>query len=616
MRTLPLLVLTLGVACATADTPTGPAVIPATAAEATPIQWRAWAPDAFVEAARTDTMLLIDVGMEGCTACRWMDELTYTNAEVIGRVSEHFIPVSVDSEARPDIGERYEAWGWPATIVMAPDGEQVLAIRGNKIPKNFIPILDQLIAAKKAGTLTGDGKTPIVTPDAPETSELDAIRTRVVARLDRAWHDPTAGWSATMKSPKGAQVHYALARAHTRGETQWRDRALRSLSGWRELIDPVWGGVFVASIGGGWDSPIPEKRTRYQAAALLNFANAYRLTGDNAWLTAAGDIDRYLAAFMTAEDGTFFTSQEDDAPDLPSNLNARDYYLTLDDAQRRRYGVPPVDHAVYTDRNALVIRGYAELASATGDPRWLSKATTAAEAMLARQDDRGVFAQYADSAAVRSDDRMRALPSGDRVYLRPQGVMGLALLAVGQATGQQRWYDAANALAHGLLEALQDPRVGGFFATDDASLDAIAPRRKPLEENAIVAQFLLRTAVLTKDDTLRDAAERAIRAVTSPKFVKSEGVFVANTAMALEMLTTDVVEMSVVGAERDADGATALFAAAGAVYEPRKVLHHEAPGRYPDRGQAALFICNPTACSAPITDPDKVAANAARFAAR
>ncbi len=34
-------------------------------------------------------MILLDVGMEGCTACRWMDEITYNDNAVIKLVNEY-----------------------------------------------------------------------------------------------------------------------------------------------------------------------------------------------------------------------------------------------------------------------------------------------------------------------------------------------------------------------------------------------------------------------------------------------------------------------------------------------------------------------------------------------
>ena len=610
MRRLPLLVVLLGLACATRSSDS---TVVASDAEVAPIEWQQWSPAAFEHAKAQDKMILVDVGMEGCTACRWMDELTYTDPAVIARVREHFVPIVVDSEARPDLGDRYEPWGWPATIVMDPGGTQVLAIRGNKLPKNFVPILDELIAAKAAGTLTADGRAPIAV-DQPASGLLVELRDAVAKQLDARWNEQAGDWGGKLRSPKNRAMQYAMLRAHARGETQWHDRAMRTLEGWRSLLDPVWGGIFVASFG-DWSEPIPEKRLRHQAAALLSFANAYRLTGDEQWLTAAREVDRYVEAFLLHTDGSFYTSQEDVAPNLPPDMTAAQYYRELDDAGRRRLGVPPVDHAIYTDRNALAIRAYAELYAATGDTTFRDRAVRGGVAMLARQADSGVFAQLAQQQSLRDDDRMRPLPEGERTYLRPQAAIGLALLALSSATGEDRWHEAATRLAKGLRTTLEDPDHGGFFASDDASTEHIAPRRKPLEDNARAAQFLYLLSVLDEDEALAAAAERTLRAVASRTVLEAEGFGVGETAIALDVLVTDAVEMSIVGGEHDARGAAALLSAAGRIYEPRRVVHPQAPGRYPDQGRAAMFICNEQACSSPIVDPAEVAAQAARFAA-
>ena len=88
----------------------------------------------------------------------------------------------------------------------------------------------------------------------------------------------------------------------------------------------------------------------------------------------------------------------------------------------------------------------------------------------------------------------------------------------------------------------------------------------------------------------------------------------ADLGIALEHILSGYVEFTVVG-DRTDPRAGRLHQAALEVYEPRKIVHFEVPGRYPDQGQPALFVCSETACSSPIKDPTKVAAVAQRFAA-
>lgn len=604
-----LFTLALLAACSSADTTATQAPTPT--AQAVELEWQTWGAAAFEQAASTDKLVLLDVGIEGCTACRWMDELTYTDPAVRARLAEHFVIVAVDAEAVPDVGERYSAWGWPATIVLEPDGTQVLAIRGNKLPKNFVPILDDLIARKAAGTLESMQTSGVA--DAPSDTDAAALRDTVVSRLDGLYDDAEAGWGRKIRTAIGANVEHAFLRAHTRGEGDWKQRGLATTEAYTKSIDPVWGGIFVAGFE-SWSKIIPEKRTQHQSAALSNFAQAYASTGDERWLEAAGDIRRYLESTMLNEDGTFASTQEDDAPNLPEGMNARDYYALDSSEARLKYGTPPIDHAVYTDKNADVVAAYVTVFEATGDASALTVATRATDALLARQSDTGLFAQFVASEQVESDNRMRAVSRDTRAQLIAQGPMGLALLDVYRVTLDAKYLDAAKRLAAG-LEALEDAKGGGFYAASTSDVDGLLGRRKPLAANAAAARFLIELSVYTADEATFERGRAAALSVSAPSTVRAEGRYIGDLALALEAVLDPGVEFTIVGSADD-PAAKALHHAALSVFEPRKVVHYDTRGKYPKRDKATLYVCTDAACSSPIEQPDGVASAAAAFAAR
>lgn len=602
------LTLALFAGCSAADT-TAPAA-PNVAQGAQDVEWRSWGSGPFEEAADADKLVLLDVGIEGCTACRWMDAYTYTDPAVRARLSEHFVTVAVDAEAVPDVGERYSAWGWPATIVLTPDGTQVLAIRGNKLPKNFIPILDDLIHRKASGTL--DAAQASTSVQAPQDTDVAALRERLVSRLDGLYDPEGAGWGQRIRTAIGANVEHAFLRAHARGENPWHERALDTVTAYTRSVDPVWGGIFVAGFE-SWSQIIPEKRTQHQSAALVNFAQAYARTGDKQWLDAASDIRRYLENTMLDQSGTFASTQEDDAPGLPDGMNARDYYA-LDSAEARlEYGTPPVDHAVYTDKNAEVIAAYVTLYEVTADASALEVAVRAADALMPRQNDSGLFTQFAPSKSVASDDRMRAVPTDTRAQLLPQGPMGKALLDLYRATHNAKYLRAATRLAEG-LQLLEDPERGGFFAASTSDVDGLLGRRKPLAANASVARFLVELSVYTADSSGFERARRAVFSVSAPATVRAEGRYIGDLVLATEALLDPAVEFTVVGSPDD-PAAEALYEAALAVYEPRKVLQFDDRGKYPKHDTARLYVCTDAACSSPIERPADVAAAGQAFAA-
>lgn len=604
--------LLLAGACATA--PAGPKKARAQALTANPsVAWAPFEAASFERAEREGKLVLLDVGMEGCTACRWMDEDTYRDPRVVALMNERFVAISVDSEARPDIGQRYARWGWPATIFLGPGGAQVLALRGNRRPRNFLPILRELLQAQEAGTLEAKALAPLARAPRAE-GPLPKLEETIRAQLDGAYEEKLGGWGAKVHLPLYEPVAHALYRARVHKDAAARTRALTSLESMGRLIDPVWGGVFVAAIGEEWEQVIPEKRMAGNTGALTTYADAYRLTGEARWIDWARDVERYLRTFMMAPDGTFYTSQEDVAPRLPKGMTAAEYY-TLGDAGRRQWGIPPIDHATYTTINARAIIAFVHLHQATGDPKALATARRAGLALMERQQAEGWFANLSASAALLSDDRIRPAPLAPRAFLEPQGWMGLALLELANVTGEARWLEAARTLAGGLRATLEDPEGGGFYDRPATDLDRFTPRLKPLEANATAARFLLLLGKLPGEEAQHEAGLRALRSVAQPAAIRRGGRFVGNLALATALAVDGAIELSVVGARGD-PVADALFDSARAVHDPRKVVHYEVAGRYPKKAQAALYICDASACSQPITDPKLTAAVAEGFRRR
>lgn len=589
------------VACTSSSTPMPMATTPERRVE--PIAWLAWGTESFEEARSSNRMILVDVGIEGCTACRWMYEDTYTDRRVVQRVREHFVAIAVDANARPDLGERYSRWGWPATIVLSPEGEQVLAIRGNKRPRNFIPILDELIDRHRRGALEAEADEPIEPELLPEEGWEALACKAAVNRITSRRHDE-AGWDGGFTMVRGAPIAHAMFRAHVRGDTDARDHALRTAEAYAALLDPVWGGVFV---GGRGDTPIVEKRTLSNAAALQAFADAFRATDNEDWIRYAEEVDRWLREWMMSGEGVFYATQEDVAPRLPRGMSARDYYQ-LGDAARRTHGIPPIDRAVYADLNGRAIEAYVAVFAATGAARWLAVAERAADHVLeSRRTGSGWIRQAQFDSPVTEDFRMRPMENHATIYLSAQARMGLAFAALYNSTGEARWLQAARDVVDACNAHLW-AEDGGYYAAPADGTEEIVVRRLPVEDNAAMARLLLMMASFTQDETLSRRAELTLRAVAGPDAFRRRGPnVVGEVALAYEWLTLGPIELSIV-AEPEDPRAQALLEAALAIWEPRKIVHFEPNGRYPAQDEPIVHVCTNDACSAPITDPARLTA--------
>ncbi|HIG39844.1 MAG: DUF255 domain-containing protein [bacterium] len=583
------------------------------------IHWYDWGLEAFDAAAKQNKLILVNVGMEGCAACGRMEHITYQDEAVIRRINESFIPIAVDSEARPDIGERYSDWAWPATAFLTPQAEQILAIAGNRNPDNFTPLLDDLTTRQLEGRLGKDSESPYAAPGAPAETELTLVRSQVRGQIDSQLNETWGGWQRRGLGTEGAgaRLKHLFLRAHMFDNQELTSLAIKTADRFVDGIDPVWGGVYVRVVypkKPGDKSPagvIPEKRIASQANAVNAFADGYEITGDEKYRRAMGKMMTFFEDWFLSPEGGFYSNQKIDPPGLTQGMTARAYWSLNSHDERARYGIPPIDHVVYTDQNAKMIEAMVRAYEAFAEQRYLDLALKSANNLVnTRLGAEGYLFQNTISKQVTQDDRLRPNLVEVRPYLSTQAWSGSAFLALYRATADVKWLNHAIVAADAMLRLLEDKQYGGFFGTRDEGLPIAA--RKPLEQNGRAAHFLYELHVYTKEERFESVAERTLQAVSEPAMIRREGKITGELAIALEKVTVKYVEFSVVGSPDDAD-AKMLFDASSDIWHPRKILHFEKPGRYPQRDQAALYICNPSRCSVPITDVDMVAKQAALF---
>ena len=567
------------------------------------ILWQEWSASTFSQAKAKNRLILINVGHEGCTACRFMEENTFSDSAVIELVNANFVAIQVDSEARPDIGERYSDWAWPANAVMRPDAVQVLAFAGSRRPAAYIEILHKIINDHASGTLRPDKLTPYGAPQQAESAPLTDLRDPIRELQDSVFAHKKSGVFESAEA-----LRHLLLRSHLYGDKDALKMAKNTLNGLLQQLDSTWGGMFYASTG-NWNNTVAEKRLESQAAALQAYADGYQLTGDQKYREALANVDLYLTSFMRSKQGAFFANQQDRLVNLPADMSMDDYYA-LNDKQRRVYGIPTIDHAVYSDVNARIILGYVMAFEATGKQSYLDTATQAAKHLLdERQTKAGWIIQFTPGAELASDQRIHVLTEQQLPYLRTQAHFGLALLSLYRAIDNIYWRQAANSVANALLVNLEDEELGGFYGAPD---DGTPGRRKPLEDNAAAAHFLYLLGVLEKNEGYKIAAEGAIRASASPTAIRREGRITGSLALTLEIITGEYVEFSVVGDTKD-NRTQELLQAGRRLFEPRKLVHSETAGRYPQRSAPAMYICNDQRCTVPIYKPARVANQAELF---
>jgi uncharacterized protein len=313
-----------------------------------------------------------------CHWCHVMDANTYSSPAVIRILQAKYIVVKVDQDSRPDLSNRYEDYGWPATIVFNADGQEVVKRRGYLPPDEMLSMLKAIIDDPSPG--------PSVEPEArlnlPSSPLLSAeARKHLQANFIAGYDEKNGSWGFNQKFLDWDSVEYAMVLARQKSDAHAKQMAQQTLAGQLHLLDPAWGGVYQYSTDGDWNHPHFEKIMQMQAENLRIYSLAYSWWRDPVYLRASQEIRCYLKNFLTSPEGAFYTSQD---ADLIEGRHSATYFA-LHDAQRRSRGIPRVDKHIYSRENGWAITGLVALYAASGDVAVLEEALRATRWVLANR---------------------------------------------------------------------------------------------------------------------------------------------------------------------------------------------------------------------------------------
>lgn len=548
------------------------------------VAWQPWSNAQFERAAREDRYILLHMAAVWCHWCHVMERTTYRDSDVLALIAQKFIPVRVDQDADPALAARYENYGWPGTIILDKDGNEILRRRGYWAPAVFELLLQAVI------------EDPSALPPAASEATIDPSRVRLQASernavLNAYWFladTDRGGFGDTHRFILPEALEYALHRA-AGGEAGYRQLAVKTLVGARRLIDPVWGGMYQYSDALDWSSPHYEKIMSSQLAALRTYSLAHGLWGDPADLKAAQAVAGYLLAFMRSPEGAFHASQD---ADLSPSMDGHAYYQ-LDDAARRALGQPAIDRNLYARENGWAIAGLATLYDQSGEAGLLAAAMQAADWALAnRRVGEGGFRHggAADENPVLVDNI----------------AMAEAFLALHRSTGERRWLDHAIEAGRFIATSFHDAR-GGFMVAP-APADALGVFAKPVrhaEENVAATRFFNLLAHYTGEAAFRAAADHGMGYLAA---IVDDIPFQPGALMADGELAREPAHVTIVG-PKDDPRAQALYAEARRY--PARYLRIEwwdrregplanSDVQYPELDEPAAFACANKLCSLPV----------------
>ena len=273
-------------------------------------------------------------------------------------------------------------------------------------------------------------------------------------------------------------------------------------------------------------------------------------------------------------------------------------------AARSERPQPGRDDIVVMRSNGLLIRALAEAGAVLDQPEWVEAAAAAAEYLLT--------AHRVDGRWRRSSRDGR--PGPGAAVLVDHADVAAGLLALHQATGEQRWLTEATSLLDLVLTHFAAPDGGFNDTADDAETLFLRPRdpgdgAAPSGASS-AADALLTAGALTGEDRWLTAAERGLGASSTLmlRVPRSAGRHLA-TAEALVVGPLQVAISGPAGIERDDLAGLARRAAPGGAVVVAGAPDSSALLR--DRpllgGRPAAYVCRGFVCDRPVSDAAELA---------
>ena len=461
-----------------------------------------------------------------------------------------------------------------------------------------------------------------------------------------------------------------LLRYHNQG---FNPRALEMVD--LTLEKMAYGGIY-DQIGGGfhrystdpyWLVPHFEKMLYDNAQLARLYLHAYQVTGRDLYRRITEETLDYVLREMTGPTGGFYSAQDADsegeegkffvwAPDEirgvlgqedgnvfcaffgvtaqgnfegKNILNitreesefARSRGMELEDLQRviqrgkrellkvREERVHPLlDDKVLSSWNGLMLRAFAEAAPALDRPDYLEAAVRNAGFMVETMKPAGRL--------------LRTYRNGEAKllgYLEDYSFVADGLLALYEATFDQRWLTEAAVLADAMIELFWDETAGGFYDTGSDHEELVVRPRDVFDHaqpcgGSVATDVLLRLSIFTGN------ADYGVKGITPVRSLRehmarapaSSGVWLGT----LDFYVSTVREVAIIGPRDDAD-TRALLDTVFQRFMPNKVVagswdagpvaeDDSVPllqGRGMVNGRPTAYVCRNYACQLPVNEP-------------
>ena len=565
--------------------------------------------------------------------------------------------------------------GWPMTVFLTPEGKPFYG--GTYFPPvdrfnmpGFPRLLESVARSYRDSRSEIDRVTNQITEQLGRTGQIPKGDSPVtVETLHQAYtvlatnfDYQNGGHGTAPKFPQAMNLE-VLLRYYRHG---YNDRALEMVDLTLEkmaqggIYDQIAGGFARYSTDAYWLVPHFEKMLYDNALLSRLYLHAHQATGRGMYRRIAEETLDYILREMTGPEGGFYSATDADSEGeegkffvwTPAEIEAvlgdeagifsgffgvtqagnfegnnilnikqkaSDYARQQGIALERLVDVvergknsllterekrvhPLLDDKVLASWNGMMLRSFSEAGSALSREDYLDAAIKNASFLLETMRPHGKL--------LRTYRAGQAKLSG---FLEDYSFVADGLLALYEATFNQRWLAASVDLADRMIQLFWDDGVGGFYDTS-IEHDQLVVRPRDVLDNAqpcggsVATEVLLKLAVITGNEEYRVKAATPLRTLKDLMGRAPAGT--GQWLAALDFYVSTPKEVVIIGPREDSKTA-ALLQTVNGNFHPNKVLvgaenegEHGLPlleSRGMINGEPTAYVCENYTCQLPVT---------------
>ena len=574
--------------------------------------------------------------------------------------------------------------GWPMTVFLTPEGKPFYGgtyypPEDRHGMPGFVTVIEAISKAYKENrqdiTRSTGQLLERISQVSSSTRSIDPLTDDVMYRAYRAiagqFDDQYGGIGMQPKFPQPMTYEFLLRYYVRTEDPQALEMVELTLDRMAKggIYDQIGGGFHRYSTDTFWLVPHFEKMLYDNALLVRLYLHAYQVTENPLYRRIVEDTLDYVLREMTDSEGGFYSAQDADSEGvegkffiwLPKEIID---VLGKDTGEQinRYYGVTPqgnfegrnilnvadgpatpsADSGVTADEFEALLPGARAKLLEARDKRvrpglddkiltaWngmMLRAWSEAGAVLGRQDYIDIGKQNANFllSNMRADERLLRTYRDGRAklngYLEDYALLIDGLIALHEATFEERWLADAIALGQAMVDLFWDESSSQFYDTGRDHEELIV-RPRDVSDNAMpsgssaATEALIRLAIVTGDGDHKRRAITALRSVQDMMARLPAGA--GNWLCALEFYLSNVKEIAIIG-DRDDPDTQALLREVHRRFLPNRVLVGSAKGndglaalpllegREMLNGRPTAYVCRNYVCQLPVTDAGALA---------